>query len=100
MGMFFRINVDSSDSVLKCADWIIKNREYKETLDIEKISALNTSNWVYKIDSIYETALSSSECEVGVGDMCAGDTDAMNVNRLDCSCWRMVGGGGGREKIK
>ena len=60
MGMFYRINVDSSDSISKCANWIIKNRNYRDTLNTEKISELNTPNWVHKIASIYETSLNYS----------------------------------------
>lgn len=96
MGMFFRINVDSSDSALKCADWIIMNREYKDTLDIEKISALNTNNWVHKIASIYETALNSSDCGISGNAGCdsrIGD-DMYDCEDNDGGMDMIIGGGG------
>lgn len=53
MGLFTRLDVDSTDSALNCAEWIIRNRNYSNTLDTERIMSLNSEQWANMIAKVY-----------------------------------------------
>lgn len=53
MGLFTRLDVDSTDSALYCAEWILRNNNYPNTLDTEKIMSLNTEQWASMIAKVY-----------------------------------------------
>ena len=53
MGLFTRINVDDVNSASTCAELIIKKMNYRDTLNMEKISKLDTENWIKRIGEIY-----------------------------------------------
>lgn len=56
MGLFTRMNVDNMDSASRCADWIIENKEYKDTLNMEKLVKLDTKCWTKRIGEMYGIA--------------------------------------------
>ena len=56
MGMLTQLDVDGVDSVSVYADWIIKHQGYENTLDIYKLSKIDTVNWVKKIEILYNGA--------------------------------------------
>lgn len=53
MGLFKRMDVDALGSAEKCAEWIIQNCNYTDSLDVERIKQLNTAVWVKRIETVY-----------------------------------------------